>query len=177
LGKLDELGYFRYTPPVALESTREIVAGTEFPFFEEESGRFFWADAENIAEKGAASFVESLAPTLRQIGVDMGPVEEDWGDDYWITVGGERHVIWAREEAEEARALAAVRTFAIVNDHLIAAGSEERLYAVWGDNDMVAVLLTAELVEYLSSGVSQYSKPYVPRNEPPWYGMPHESAE
>jgi hypothetical protein len=174
MATLEELGYFKYTPKLRLKPTEDAIEAAEFPFYDEGSGRFFWADAETLAEKGVASFLRELEPTLESVGVHLGTVEEAWGEDYWITVDGQRHLLWASDEADEARALAAVRTFTIVNDLLSATGTEERLYAVGGDNDLVAVLLTPELLELFSTGTNIHERPYVPKIDPPWYGMPHD---
>ncbi len=174
VAELAELGYFDHTPPAALASVRTAVAGATFPFVDEASGRFYWADAETLAEGGVGELFARLAPTLEALGVDFGTVEEEFGEGYAIRFAGRRYVLWSESEAEEARALTAVRAFAIVNELLAAAGSDERLWAVGGDNDMVAVLLTPELARYFSERVAPEARPYLPRDEPPWYGMPHQ---
>lgn len=177
VAKLEELGYFAYTPPEKLAAAREAAAGPGFPFYDEGSGRFFWADAETLAEGGVGSFLGELAPTLEQIGVRLGELSESWDEAYSVRVAGREVLIYGPEEQEEARALAAVRTFALVNDLLAAAGSAERLYAVGGDNDMVAVLLTPDLLELLSARAEVESwRPYLPTEDPPWYGMPHAGS-
>ena len=69
-----------------------------------------------------------------------------------------------------------MRAFAIVNGLLKGAGSEERLYAVNGSNDLDGFFLTPALREAICRypGVRVGDRPYLHTEEYPWFGQEHE---
>ena len=178
--RLESLGFFRHCPPDQLATVRAALLTSGWSGVFAHPGRFFPADAEDLAEGGIPGFLESVAPFLAREGVPSPEIEDRFSDrSYTMKVAGREHTIYGeldlqREEREPGRlwAIATVRTFSIVNDLLVAAGSEERLYAVNGGNDLFGLFLTppqfAEIVAY--AGADLRGAPYEVRDEPPSYG-------
>ena len=143
-------------------------------------GRFFPADAEDLAEGGVAGFLETISGFLAAEGVRVPRIEEEHSESgYALRWDGERDVIWdatdlAREESEPGRlwGIAPVRAFALVNRWLGSAGSPERLYAVNGGNDLFGLFLTPDQFAAIASyaGQDRRGAPYEAKDEPPWYG-------
>lgn len=154
--QLDSLGYYRFVDRAEAERCIAEVGRTYYPWGHEATRRDFSADAEELAEGGAAEFIESLRPTLEQLGVRIGQVEDEARDvegstyiEHHLIVDGERSLIvspYDEELGDELWALAAARTFGVVNRLLERAGSDERLYAIEGGNDLRGVILTEEVL-------------------------------
>jgi hypothetical protein len=61
--------------------------------------------------------------------------------------------------------------FAIVNDQL--ADSKYRFFAINGGNDLGGIFLTPSEAKTAQEGLADKRDwPYMPTNEPPWYGKP-----
>ena len=139
-------------------------------------GRKFYADAEDLAEGGIAQFLRSIEPFLKRQGVDGLEIEEQLSETgYTVIIGSTPYPIYTQEEmeTEDGWWLATVRTFELVNELLVLAGSEERFYAVGGGNDMFGLFLTPALHEVICNhkDASPRECPYVPLIDPPWYGQ------
>ena len=65
-------------------------------------------------------------------------------------------------ETEEIWELTTVRAFSMINILLGQAGSSERIYYLYGGNEMVAVFLTPEMYEAISQSPfeDEYEKPH-----------------
>ena len=143
------------------------------------SPRFYFADAERLAEGGVAEFIESLQPFLGRLGVKPS-VADNWGDhDYTITLDGKEYLIWSVKELKEhgnVWGLATVRTFEIINNLLAEQDTTERLFALQGGNDLGAIFLTDQMKQLLwqSSDFRRGDLPYIPvSGDDSWYGQPH----
>jgi hypothetical protein len=185
LSGIERYGYLEYVPEKEMDRVKTQMVTQSWPFINDYSGRQYYADAEKLAEKGVAAFLEKIRPFLERQGVQLKSIEEYFDEEYRITVNGKEITIWSRkEEDEDSRreetpgltwGLSTVRTFSLVNELLEEAGSEERLYAVGGGNDLDAFFLTPELADFMcdSPQVLVKDRPYIPVAEPPRYGQPH----
>jgi hypothetical protein len=190
LSGLERYGYLEYVTDEEMDMVKKQMVQQSWPFFDENSGRQYHADAENLAEKGVAEFLEKIRPFLENQEVQLKSIEEYFDEEYRITVNGKETTIWSREEEDEdygrdgtprrpglTWGLSTVRTFSLVNELLEEAGSKERLYAVSGGNDLDAFFLTPELADFIgrSPQVVVEDRPYIPVAQHPWYGQPHSS--
>ena len=153
--QLERLGLFKYSDPSSVPELKSEIVRLGIPgFFEEDGkGRAFLADAESLAEGGVATFLDQIGPFLRNQGVRIDSLAEDFGEQYAIKINGRSHILYSAQELREKEiwGLTPARTFAIVNGLLDQAGSPERLYTVNGGNDLLAVFLTAICMSSLAS--------------------------
>jgi hypothetical protein len=145
----------------------------------QQNGRFFHADAEELAEGGVVDFLKKVQPFLRHLGVALTSLDQTYDESsYTVSVNGKLYLIWNAAELQEIgiRGIATVRTFSIVNELIEKAGSLERLYALYGDNDLHGLFLTPDLKELIcrDSGWSRRDWPYLPiMGDDGWFGQPH----
>lgn len=182
LSGIERYGYLEYVPEQMMDRVKKLLARGSWPFFDDRSGRKYHTDADDLAEKGGAKFIKIILPFLEKQGARVESIEEYFDEEYRITVNGKETVIWNDDEVEAENAgkpvstwgLSLVRIFAIVNELLEQAGSEERLYAVSGGDVLEAVFLTPELVDFMygSLQVMIEDRPYIPVAEHPMYGQP-----
>lgn len=182
LSGIERYGYLEYVPEKEMARVKKGLARGTWPFLEDGSRRKYYLDADDLAEKGGATFIKRIQPFLENQGVRIDGIEEYFDDEYRITLNGKETVIWSSDEAEAETAgkpvatwgLTMVRIFAVVNELLEQAGSEERLYAVGGEGELDAVFLTPELVDFMcgSLQVMVEDRPYIPVSEYPMYGQP-----
>lgn len=138
-------------------------------------------DAENLAETGIGKAYEKLLPKLRAYVPNPAKIEEFIDNDagtYSVRCGEKTYLIYddkPEEELGRSWGLATVAFFAIINDQL--AESTHRFYAVYGGEDLHGVFLTpAEAArEQELNADDRRSWPYLPVDEPEWYGMYHDS--
>jgi len=180
LQRLESLGFFTHSSPDNTQSIRAEILRLGWPGVFAHEGRFFHADAEELAEGGILGFLEAVSPFLVAEGVAVPDIQDDLGEDHYkLRWAGREYVVYdaselAREEEEPGRlwAIATVRTFALVNDLLGSTRSHERLYAVNGGNDLFGLFLApvqlAEIVAY--AGNDARGAPYEVQDAPPWYG-------
>ena len=182
--RLEELGFFKYLEPGQAADLKSEMAEMGWTAVFWDSGRYFSADAEDLAEWGVASFLKDIQPFLEKQGIRLESIEEsDIEDHYKIMVNGRTHLIWSRKEMKidingEQRGLlwglAPSRCFSIVNQLLIEADSNERIYAVNGGNDLDGFFLTEEQYRLICQHPSAdpgYG-PYVITEEYPNHGWP-----
>lgn len=179
--RLESLGFFRYAPPTAMASLKHDFRESGWTAVFGETGRLFNADAEDLAEGGVGEFLREIEPFLIGQGISLNQVEDEFSErGYWITVNGKPYTIYDTDELQRSDeqlglfwGLSSARAFAIVNGLLEAAGSEERLYAVNGGNDLFGFFLTPALRETICGylGVKPRDRPYVPTEEYPWFGQ------
>lgn len=186
LADLDALGFFRYTKPEDLERLQDTILKEGWAGVFGESGRLFFADAENLTEGGVSDFLSEVTPFLKEQGVKVPAIEDDFGESYVLLAGEEKIPIWTREESQRELAgepglcwgLSATRTSQILNDWLIEAGSSERAYGVNGGNDFAVFFLTFELYARIRQDPEASAEygPYVPDLHYPYFGQPHSAA-
>jgi hypothetical protein len=146
LDELESMGFYQY---VASERIPEVKAEAyESGYLYGETGRFFWADAEDLMEGGVGSFFLELQPFLEKQGVYFTiDAENVMDENYEIVVNKEKYILYIQNEiqTEEFSETVTQRAFSIINKLLEKAGSKERLFALYGWNDQVAVFLTNEM--------------------------------
>src|SRR5579862_10832 len=182
--RLEGLGFFRYALPEAVASLKHDFQGSRWAAVFGETGRLFRADAEDLTEGGVGDFLRLIEPFLKGQGISLNQVEDDVSEqDYSVMVNGRRHKIYDADEVQRREkqlgllwGLSGARAFAIVNGLLKGAGSEERLYAVNGGNDLEGFFLNPALREAICRypGVRPGGRPYLPTEEYPWFGQEHE---
>ena len=94
---------------------------------------------------------------------------------YAVKSGAKEFVIYApdlQDQGGESWARATVAFFAIINDQL--ADSEYRFYAINGGNDLGGMFLTpAQALDAQQALPHKTDWPYIPKDEPEWYGQYH----
>ena len=183
LTDLEALGFFRYTKPEDLERLQNEILQQGWSGVFGESGRLFFADAEDLAEGGVAGFLSEVTAFLEGQEVEVPAIEDNFGEMYILLAGEEKILIWTREESQRELVgepglcwgLSAARTVQILNDWLIEAGSAERAYGVSGGNDFMVFFLTSELYSRIRQDPKASIKdgPYVPDLHYPFFGHPH----
>jgi hypothetical protein len=175
---MEALGFLRHATPEQGSEIKEALADRGWPGIYSHEGRFFHADAEDLAEGGVAGFLDAIRPVLQAHGV-AAVVEEDGFSDreYWLRVSGRHWLIYSPEELDsrpegsDIWSLATVRAFAYINELLAAAAAPDRLYAVNGGNDLFGIFLTPELLQAVHEYAGRVrGRPYTPVDEPPSHG-------
>lgn len=137
--------------------------------------RWIHLDAENLAETGIGEAYESLLPELRKYLQQPGTIEESIDPDtsrYAVKCGTREFVICGPEVDGNSWGRAAVAFFTIVNDQL--ANSEYRFYAINSGNDLGGMFLTPAEARDAQQGLPNKTDwPYLPVDEPEWYGQYH----
>jgi hypothetical protein len=181
--RLEALGFFAHASRKKVEEIEGEIRRLGWPGVFSHEGRFFHADAEELAEGGILGFLGTIAPFLATEGVTVPEIQEDLSEDrYRLKLASSDFEIYgpedvAREATEPGRvwAIATVRTFELVNQLLATTKSQERLYAVNGGNDLFGLFLTqAQFSEITShAGSVAPGAPYQVQDDPPWYGDRH----
>jgi hypothetical protein len=140
--------------------------------------RWIHLDAEDLAETGIRAAYDSLLPELRRYVPHPAQVEEVIDNDtprYSVRCGTKEYPIYGPEQEEEngnSWGRATYAFFSIVNDQL--AGSEYCFYAIHGGNDLRGVFLTPAQARAAHDTLPNRGDwPYLPSDEPPWYGHQH----
>lgn len=182
--ELEALGYFKGLREDQIGRLKESFLRQGWTaLFSGPAHRMNPAAAEDLAQGGVGEFIASLRPFLLRENVRLPTIrDERTNSGYMVQVGEQSRVIYTRdeqrrEEAGEPRltwGLSVARTFAIVNELLVAARSEERLFAVDGGNDLFAIFLTPELRRLILSHpeAEPTEAPYVPTETYPNFGQP-----
>lgn len=150
LDQLEKLGFYRYATPGQVSELKAEAAKTGYLFGGEGARRDYMADSEDLAEGGVKRFVDEILPLLEELGVRGVTLEEDFGEEgYLVFVNGIRLVMYTEDEMRNGDIweLTTKRAFALVNDLLEKAGSPERVYQLYGGNDLRAIFLTPEMFE------------------------------
>jgi hypothetical protein len=135
-------------------------------------------DAEDLAETAIAEAYEGMLPELRKYVPHPARVEQVVDNDipsYSIRCGGKEYAIYGPEMDEESGGSwgrATVALFALVNEQL--AGTAYRFYAINGGNDLGGMFLTPDQAQESRAALPRPQDwPYLPTDEPPWYGQHH----
>jgi hypothetical protein len=183
--RLEVLGFFRYAPVEAVAALKQDFEESRWKAIFGQTGRLFHADAEDLAEGGVGDFLRKIEPFLNANGIALTHVEDDVSEQgYSVTVNGTRTRIFDTDELHQRETqkqpgliwgLSGARAFAIVNGLLEEAGSEERLYAVNGGNDLFGFFLTQALREAICCypGIKPGARPYLDTDEYSWFGQEH----
>jgi hypothetical protein len=162
---LDSLGFFKFTSPENIESTKREFERTGLVAIYGETGRMFHADAENLSQGGVGKFLRRIKPLLAALGVVLNRIIEHFDNDgYRVTVNEWIYDIWFDSDKLDPWVMSTIRTFQLVNDLLAQARADERMYAVNSGNDLSAYFLTPDLFEVICNHheyrIRDY--PYVP---------------
>jgi hypothetical protein len=157
---LRELGMWEnFSEEDAVVGEREVAAGS-YPFggkatLDEEPGlRYFFLDADTMAEGRVKQALADFEPALHTHGVDLQvedvslPVGINDGD-YIVAINDRRCVVWTPSDwtAQRALVMATVRPLALINDLLSEAGAAPRLFTLYaGSNDGFVWLLDPRIV-------------------------------
>jgi hypothetical protein len=140
--------------------------------------RWIHLDAEDLAETGIREAYESLLPELRKYVPQPARVQELIDNDtprYSVRCGTKEYAIYGPEQDDEngnSWGRATYAFFSIVNGQL--AGSEYRFYAINGGNDLGGMFLTPAQAQAAQDTLpNRRDWPYLPTDEPPWYGQCH----
>lgn len=140
--------------------------------------RWILLDAEDLAETGIGDAYDRLLPELRQYIQQPVPVEEtvdSTAEFYSVRCGSESYVICSPElDARHGNSWgrATFAFFRMINEQLI--GSEYRFYAINGGNDLGGMFLTPTDAKAAQESLPNPADwPYLPTDDPPWYGQYH----
>ncbi len=135
-------------------------------------------DAENLAETGIGRAYEALLPLLRTYTQLPALVQEEIDEDLprYVVKCGNRvfSIIDPSLDDTEGKAWgrATCAFFSIVNDQLLF--SDYRFYAMNGGHNLGGMFLTPSQVQAaLASLPNRTDWPYLPNDDPPWFGMYH----
>ncbi|MFD0050097.1 hypothetical protein ACFVHQ_12310 [Actinomycetes bacterium NPDC127524] len=148
LDELESIGFFKYLDLDKINEVKEETIKSEYLYGD--TGRDFLADEEDLSEGGVGTFLFEISPFLEKQGIQLIINNEDFnGEKYEIKVNGEKYVLYTQDEVEneEYVEINTQRAFSIINKLLEGARSEERLFALYGWNDLVAIFLTNEMYE------------------------------
>ncbi len=163
LNKLEELGYYKYIDSSQIDEVKKNSLDAGYVFGWEESGRDFLEDAESLAEGGISEFYDRIKEFLKKQNIDINESEEFSDKGYKISVNGWDYVIYTEDELKSQNIweLSTLRSFSIINNLLKLSNSNERIYILYGGNDLRAIFLTDEMYKIIiESGV-------LPENELP----------
>lgn len=104
--------------------------------------RAYPADSEELAEGRVGEFVTLMRNVPNREGVLFESIEDDFQDEaYAVVIDGQRQLIHDASTLGtwDSRTVSTKRFLEIVNGLLRQAGSSEKLYGIYGDNDGRAI--------------------------------------
>jgi len=138
----------------------------------------YYLDAEYLAELGIKNKYEILLPELKQLITKPENIEEMIDSEkgiYIILYKDREYVIQSPEYNDtgfESWGRATFALFDIINDQLNE--TDHRFYAINGGNDLAGIFLTMEELEKIKQTITNKRDwPFLPINDPPWYGQSH----
>ena len=108
-----------------------------------------------------------MKSVLAQEGVDLENVEDEFGEErYQVVINEIPHLIYENSGDPQQNwwGLATKRLLEIVNSLLEDAGSNERLFAIYGGNDGRVILLTSEIHNLLRRNEEIFDDDWMPRS-------------
>jgi hypothetical protein len=173
--RLIEMGYLKFVPASKrADVRRQLVKTATRRYLDSDWNdygvaadlRGYPADNEHLAEGEVGKTILLMRKVLEQEGVKLDNAADDFGNQkYEVVINGQRHLIYKGNGDGDSWALALKRLLEIVNGLLEEAGSEERLYAIYGGNDGRVILLTPEMQDYLESIGDVLDHDWMPRRE------------
>ena len=147
---LELAGFYDYALPEKIEDIKTKTLQTGFVYsFSDGTNRCYNADAESLAECGVEFFLERIDAFLHKQGVLIQSIETNchYSKEYLLKVNGISYQMFSAPEGETADlwGLVTKRSFTLVNDLLEEAGSPERLFQLYADNDTGGLFLTEKL--------------------------------
>lgn len=178
--RLVRLEFFEFSKRTAA-TRREFLKDGWAACIEDDVGRFFHADAEDLAEGGVGEFLASLRKFFAAIGLRPGKVRDELREDgYDLHIDGKCYPILVREDFEKESdspghlwGIAGYRTAGILNQLLRAHGRKELAYCMEGGNDLAFLFITPEMHAALERGRGYEKRrgPYRAKSNPPSYGL------
>lgn len=165
--QLEPLGFYKYASDADIRWSIEDSISTG-RWYSEGTERATWGDGEAIDEWGACAFLNRIAPMLASFGVPPYTCSQDdpapGPTAYYITLNGTKHLIYpdgSPDSWEPLWASAPARTFALVEQLLRDAGSEEHIYTPRGEiaQENSAIFLTEAMFHLINNS------PLVPDNQ------------
>jgi hypothetical protein len=149
LDRLEVLGFYKYADHQHMAQLKAEARASGFLFDGDSVRRIYHADSEDLAEGYAWELLEQLIPFLQELGVQISSLSHVFDNDvdYTMTVNDVRYLLLSVQEEQqldmaELWRLGTERTFIIINTLLEQAGSDERVFQLYGGNDCHAVFLT-----------------------------------
>ena len=143
--RLDAAGMWDRFPEELRAQEREHVArtGDDLRHGLNYRDRQFWADGEDLYERGAQGLFDVLAPSLAECGLalDVVALSDPYhapppgGEDYILEINGVHCPVWTSEDDlrnGNGWYLSTVRPLIVINELLETVGSRERLYVELG---------------------------------------------
>jgi hypothetical protein len=129
--------------------------------------RSYPADAEDLAEGDMGKCLRHMKDVLTEEGVTLESIEDDFGEahrSYHVLLNGAAHLIYdLADDADQDIWLQALRRLIeIVNSLLEVAGSDERLFGIYGGNDARVLLLTPEMHCLLRQSSGTFDEKWMP---------------
>ncbi|NHC42851.1 hypothetical protein G6549_23415 [Bacillus sp. MM2020_1] len=146
--ELESIGFFKYINSDKISQVKDEAITSGYLYCD--TGRDFLADEEDLSEGGVGTFFEEISPFLEKQGIELIINNEVFNEEkYEIQVNGEKYTLYTQDDVEndEYVEINTRRAFSIINKLLEGAGSKERLFALYGWNDLVAIFLTNEMYE------------------------------
>lgn len=155
--RLVEMGYLKFVSESEVEIARqELIDSLRHGYlgtdWDEQcvcrDRRSYPADSEELAEGQIGETILLMRGVLYQEGVKVRSVKDDFRDDgYDVVIDGRAYPIFEAVATLEygGWGVATKRFLQIVNGLLRAARSSERLYGMYGGNDVRVVLLTTKM--------------------------------
>jgi hypothetical protein len=159
--RLIGIGYFKYIPDFDFAIARqELVEDLHKGYLGTNwihdcvtrDKRSYPADNEDLAEGFMGETILLMRDVLSHEGVCIDSVEDDFQEHrYDVVINGRRHLISEDKQLETVFCwvVAIKRLLEIVNELLAKAGSDERLYGMYGGNDGRAIFLTPEMFDFI----------------------------
>lgn len=161
--ELEALGFYKHTDNQIVDELKEKSNKTGYLFWDE-TQRIYKSDAEDLAEGSLGEFFKEIEPFLKSEGVTIESYEQSHtGDNYEIVVNHKKFLIWNDkiDNHLDLWELATNKIFSVVNLLLHEAGSNERLYSLYGGNDLFAIFLTEKMYETITKSrhIEKMEKP------------------
>jgi hypothetical protein len=156
IAELERASFFAHATSHEVRAVKAAIHDRGWPGIFASESRLFPADAEDLAEAGIGSFLDSIAPFLAKQGVVPPPHYDDYTESaYILGLGDQRLEIWRAADWDDPNSinawqLSSARAVGIVNELLAGAGSQERAYLVNGGNDLQAFFLTPRLFDLIT---------------------------
>ncbi len=150
--QIEELGYFRYVKESKKKHIPRMLQKMKktHSLFSVMVNRDYPADEERLAECGVKNFMMDIMSILRINNVIIDNIDERCSrDGYNLNINGKEFVMYSGEEVDKVGVniwnLTKERAFSMINKMLRVAGSDERIFSLYGGNDHWCVFLTLAL--------------------------------
>lgn len=164
---LEKLGFYKYSEPSKIEEIKTECIKFGYVYGWEDTYRDFHVDAESIAEGGFEGFYKEINAFMEKQGIKLIVSDVIYsGYLYSVKINDVNYEILKGDEFEKENwEFATDRCFSIINKVLMEKGTKERIYKLYGGNDLRAVFLTEEMYNEIRS-FKELSEKEKPRSVP-----------